>query len=44
MKFDNKEVKEVHDASTSVLRKTKLTLHENVQEFDEDAYCCFEES
>ena len=41
MKFDNKEVEQVHDAGTNILRKTKLTLHENVPEFEEASYTVF---
>ena len=36
-KFANVEVKEVHDVSTHVISRTKLSLHENVPGFNEDA-------
>ena len=36
-KFTNAQVKEVHDVSTRVISQTKLSLHENVVGFDEDA-------
>ena len=35
-KFDNQEIKQVHDISTKVVTQTKLSIHENVVEFNED--------
>lgn len=37
--FGNETTKELHDISTRVVRKTKLSFHENVTEFEEDSPC-----
>ncbi len=37
--FGNEETKQLHDISTRVVGRTKLSLHENVTEFEED--CSF---
>jgi hypothetical protein len=34
--FDNVATKRVHDVGTRVISETKLTLHENVKEFNEE--------
>ena len=36
--FGNVLTKQLHDASTAVVPKTKLTVHENVPGFAEDKY------
>ena len=34
-KFDNDEVKKCHDVGSAFIKRTRLSLHENVTEFDE---------
>jgi hypothetical protein len=35
--FDNSTTKKLHDVGVAVMRKTRLSIHENVMEFDEDS-------
>lgn len=36
--FKNELTKKLHDVGTAVIRKTKLSIHENVIGYDEDDY------
>ena len=36
--FNNELTKKLHDISTAVIPKTKMSVHENVPEYGEDAY------
>ena len=35
-RFGNKEVKKLHDVGTRIVMETDFSLHENVEEFQED--------
>ena len=34
--FGNEELKKTHDVGTRVIKETKLTIHENVLEYEEE--------
>ena len=38
--FGNELTKKLHDVGTAVIRRTKVSIHENVTEYDEDEYLC----